>query len=324
MFKFAVKLGSFCILLTSPAVAASGVSFGGPVGATDLDNAYLPPVPGVYLGITHGNSWADTLYGNNGKLGQALNFGSIEALYGMYVYSFKLFSGTVASGVQALYFDDTLVKLSLYHLPRQDVTGWGDLYVDFINWSTYIGPLFGEGNPTRSSRELAPYELTVKAEYSMIFPTGHYNYRINVNATGGTYYFIPNISATYLTQPNLIGEGVQLDLHAFYNRQLSIPHLDYDSGDVIDIDFAAAERMGRWTAGVAGSYAFQLQDDRSGPEHVIVNGNGNHFESLFIGPVVGFYIPSWRTSIKFKYLNPIVSRNTLNFSQAFANAFVAF
>lgn len=305
---------SLFAVATSHALGSAGTTFGGPLGATDINNAYLPPNTGVYFGLTEFWGQGNRLFDNTGRSIRATAEANVVGLYGMYVYPFKVFSGTLASGLQQAYVDPQYVELATGNAAAH-VEGWDALYVDFINWSRYIGPLFGEHLSSAARANGNPYGLTAKVEYSMIFPTGNYKYNSVSNNESNDYYFIPNFSLTYLTPPNVLGDGLQLNVHVFYNIQSEVPKVQYDSGDVWDTDFAIAEKMGRWTAGIAGDYAFQLQDDHQGPNHVIVNGDGNRIESLSIGPVAEFDLPKDNLGFKFKATTPLITRSTINLTQ---------
>ena len=292
------------------ASASSGASFGGPVGATDINNAYLPPLGTLFGGYGNVLGLGDHAYDNEKRATPAPVTIDVNALYLGYVYPFRVAGGSLASGVQGSYWSPDRVQVDK-NVPAQHDDGWGDLYVDFLNWSKYVGPLFGEKPVAPSGGPPEPYGLTVKVEYSMIFPTAVYDPNRPFNISGGTYLFIPNAAVTYLTRPDGLGGGVELDLHAFYDHQTTNWQTDYDNGDVIDFDFAGAQRLGRWTVGVAGHYAFEIQDDRIGPTRQIVPPSGRHFESFTLGPVVQFVIPSWHAAIKLKSDLPVITRNAV-------------
>ena len=299
------------VALPTRSYASSGASFGGPVGATDINNAYLPPPGTVFGGYGNVLGLGSHAYDNEKRAAPAPVTIDVSALYLGYVYPFQVAGGSLASGVQSSYWSPDRVQIDK-NSPAQHDDGWGDLYVDFLNWSRYIGPLFGEKVPGPSGNgPPEPYGLTIKAEYSMIFPTAHYDPGRTFNISGGTYLFIPNAAVTYLTAPDFLGGGVELDLHAFYDHQTTNWQTDYDNGDVIDFDFAAAQRLGRWTLGVAGHYAFEIQNDRIGPDRAIVPVDGRHFESFTLGPVVQLAIPRWHSAIKLKSDIPIITRNAV-------------
>lgn len=326
--KISVSAVLACSLYSTASFAAAGPQFSGPVGATDLGNAYLPGKDGLYIGFTDFFAYADRAYNNRHQPQSGAANGNDVALYGLYVYPFKLLGGTLASGINVAYQTSTYVTIS--GAGSQSASGWRDLYVDLIQWSRYIGPLFGEHVPDPAQGDHNPYGLTVKAQYSMIFPTGHYDPRAITNASGGTYFFIPNAAATYLTPPDFLGGGVELDLHFFFNAQSTNREFarlsNYTSGDVIDLDYAVGQKLGRWTVGVTGSYTFQL-----GSDHIQVNNRrvavppkGNHLESFSLGPIVSYYVPDLNLNLKLKAPISIQARNTLGLTGVIFNAFVGF
>lgn len=201
----------------------------------------------------------------------------------------------------------------------QHLDGWGDTYVDFLNWSGYVGPLFGEKLPAPAPNgRPEPYGLTIKAEYSMIFPTFSYDPRKPFNSSGHTYFFIPNVVATDLTAPDSLGGGFEFDAHLFYDHQFRNWQVDDSSSDILDLDFAVAQRLGRWTVGGVGTWTIQLGPDRAGPQQTIVTPGGRFFETLRVGPLVKYDIPKWRAFIKLKSDISVVTRNSLDVTDVFA------
>lgn len=309
---------SLCLLGGArSAFATAGATFGGPVGATDINNAYLPP-PGFFGGLAEGYASSGELAGNKGAQTPASATVNVMAVYLGYVYPFKIAGGSLASGIQPSYFSPYHIQIGKDQ-PEQHLDGWGDTYVDFLNWSRHIGPLFGERPPAPvPNQPPEPYGLTVKAEYSMIFPTSAFDPNRPFNSSGHTYFFIPNIAATYLTTPDFLGGGVEFDAHLFYDHQTKNRQIDYASGDIIDLDFAVAQRLGRWTVGGVGTWAIQLGPDRAGSQQTVVSPSGRFFETLRVGPLVKYDIPKWHSFIKLKSDISVVTRNSLNVVDVFA------
>lgn len=179
------------------------------------------------------------------------------------------------------------------------------MYSDIIKWSRYLG----QSAAPEPGRQPLPYGLTVQAAHSMTFPIGSYQPQKVVTPGHNVYFFSPNISATYLTKPNFLGDGVELDMHLYYNHSLENPYNHYRNGDVLDLDFAAAERRGRWSFGAAGFAATQLGRDLIGGRPV--PPRGNYFSAVKFGPVVSYDIPQLGMSFKAKVQAPIYTRNTL-------------
>ena len=314
----------------SLAEAAQGVLVGGPIGATDIGNAYLPKTAGVYLGLTDFLGYSSRRFNNNGDRSPGVSAGNVYAGYLMYEWPIQPFGFKIASGLQTGYEDPGHITL-----PGQreiQFKGWRDLYVDFLNVSHYVGPIFGEHVPS-SAFPKEPYGLTLKAEYSMIFPTGHYDPGTLSTPGSGTTFYIPNAALTYLTPPDFLGGGVEFDLHAFYDirsketRDVArVPVLvtdDYFNGHVLDFDWAIAQKIGRVTFGVAGSYAFQLHaDDVGTEEHKIpVAGGGDFAKLLQVGPIVQTAIPLIHGTFNVKALFGVAGRNVLESHAVVANLF---
>ncbi|WP_341317497.1 transporter [Paraburkholderia sp. IMGN_8] len=296
----------------SPVAAWSseGNIFGGPVGGTDIRNAMLPTTSGFYGALVGAYSFANHLYGDNWAQNSKAKvdahvWGGAATL--MYVYPFKLWGGTLASSIQG---QVTYGHMSAFG-KSQYFEGTGDIYSELISYSKYIGPLWGE-RPANGLPYL-PYGLTVKAAYSMIFPTGKYN-TTDLQTTGhNDYFYIPNFAVTYLTGPNGLGDGLEFSAHVFLDFSSRNNKTKYSSGPVNDVDIAVSERVGRWQAGVAGCYATQLSDDT-------INGiqappNGKRLASVALGPVLAYDIPDWKASVKIKVQLPVAQRNALNLTK---------
>ena len=280
------------------AKASEGLTYGGPRGGTDINGAYLPQASGFYGIALLWGAAPNAYYGDNGGPG-TLKFHGKAAVPGLgllYVYPFKLAGGTLATSV-----------LQIYAFQRMCVNGtcltkkqWGDLYSDILMWSKHIGP-----DPSPGA---LPYGLTVKAALSMQFPTGAYDPHSPTPSAGfNIYRIIPNVALTYLTGPNVLGDGVELSTQIFYGMTTTNEATHYASGDTVDIDFAVSERTGQWQYGLAGLYAWQLQGDKKNGMEV---PGGNKIGVVSLGPVVAYRIPGWKSVIKAKVLLPVYARNT--------------
>ncbi len=291
--------------LCSVANATEGDVYGGPTGGTDIRNAYLPAASGFYAAVADVPGVSTYYTGNAGtpsKVITRLNLTyDITAASLLYVYPFKFLGGTLASDVQLSY--DPYVRFSVNNM-TQRISGWGDMYADIAKWSYYFGT---PQVPPSGSRPL-PYGLTIQPAYSMIFPIGTYNTHQFTTAGHNDYFIIPNLAASYLTQPNFLGDGVEFSGHLFYDHALSNPLTDYKSGDVIDLDFAVSGRDGRFQYGIAGFGAVQIgRDTRNGTTVPI---SGKYFDVFKLGPVLEYDIPSLGMSLKAKLQLPIYSRNS--------------
>ncbi|HDR9586012.1 TPA: transporter [Burkholderia stabilis] len=291
-----IFLGLVLWALSRAATAAQGVTYGGPVGGTDIQNAYLPPQPGLYGSFISVGAYGDQFYDNSGK-SSAMSVkmpGGIAEFALLYIYPFKLFGGTVGSSVATGYGWGNITVNGR----RQRFSGINDIYTDVLTWSKHLGS-FEAGMPRG---------LTVKLGYSMVLPIGKYN-TTDLYTTGqNTYYYIPNAALTYLTGPNFLGDGTEFSAHFFLDVAGKNAATNYRNGLVADVDVAISEVIGKWQVGVAGYYARQFTDDRRNGQPV---PGGNRFASAAVGPVVAYNIPECKCSIKFKAQFSVFTRNSL-------------
>jgi hypothetical protein len=285
--------------LCSAANASEGLTYGGPRGGTDINGAYLPASSGFYGIALLWGAAPNAYYGNNASPSNTVDLHGKAIVPGLgllYVYPFKLAGGTLGTDVLAIYAIQRMCVNGTCKTKEQ----WGDLYSDLIMWSRYFG--------TKKSPNDLPYGLTVKAAFSMQFPTGTYSATSPTPSSGfNVYRIIPNVALTYLTGPNALGDGVEFSSQIFYGITTTNDATNYSSGDTVDIDFAVSERAGRWQYGLAGYYAFQLQGDKKDGMEV---PGGNKLKVLGLGPVVAYRIPAWKSVIKAKLQLPVYARNT--------------
>jgi hypothetical protein len=294
------------LVLSAPcARAAEGAIFGGPVGGTDIRNAYIPDQPGFYGSFVSSNASASELYSGNTATGPLSSKVTIAAFGLMYVPPFKLFGGNVETLVQPNY----QYGFFNYKNKRDHFIGLGETYWE-LGWSKRLGPLFGENGSIPPGSNL-PYGMTVKVAYSMIFPTGRYNPPSPTNFyTPGhnVFFYIPNAAVSYLTPPNFLGDGFEISAHFFLDITSPNAVTQYHSYVVPDLDFALSERTGPWQYGIQGYYAQQITHDiRDGDP---VNPDGKQLMALALGPVVAYDLPHHGGTIKVKLTVPIGQRNT--------------
>lgn len=311
--KSSIRRVAVCALVaaiqSSAGYAAEGPTFGGPVGGTDIRNAYLPSATGFYAGFIYGYGHSSQLYGAGGKP-QNLNVATNNNIFGagvLYVYPFKLFGGTVASSLQQAYYSGRLTLGPT----TNNVRGFGDLYSDLFAWSKYFG----------NTANGLPVGLTAKFAYSMIFPTGAYNKTALTSPGHNTTYYIPNFALTYLTGPSVLGDGTEFSVHFFLDIAGTNDATHYHNSPVFDVDWAISERLARWQFGITGFYANEMGDDRI--NGVTVPG-GRRFGAMSMGPVAAYDIPEIKGSVKLKVLIPVYARNSvantmvyLGFTKAF-------
>lgn len=299
------KLVVLCLCLSAkPALAIEGAVYGGPIGGTDIRNAYVPSQSGLYIGLADVPGYATQFNGNNGGKSSTvtrLNFAyNADAAALAYVYPYKPFGLTLSTAAQV---GNINYERFSTNNNTQRITGWLDTYSDILKVTKFLGKA---APPSPGARPL-PYGLTVQAAYSMIFPTGAYNTHQFNTAGHNDYFYIPNAAATYLTRPNFIGDGLELSGRLYYDHASVNPATHYYSGDVVNLDYAVSERSGNLQYGIYGNAASQIQNDtRSGVE---VSIKGKHFVFVKAGPVIAYDIPSSAVTVKAKVNLPIYVRN---------------
>jgi hypothetical protein len=324
---FALASPIYLLVATNVHAVENGI-YGAPTGGTDIRQAYLPDAPGFYGGVVGADFTSPDFRNQNGGLSAKnpahLNAGVAGAGI-MVVYPWKPFDFTIASTFQAsLQYEDEQLNLPPVAggLKRGYATGLGDSFSDVIYASKYLG-LFGA---TPGSNNQLKYGLTVAGGLAVEVPVGSYNVRNGtpdfVNIGHNTFIWIPNIAATYLTGPNLSlgGDGTEISARLFYDMNEKNSVTNYQSGDVIDLDFAVTERYGAFQVGLAGDYVSQLTDDTQNGKLVyeyqpLNQGPGNRFGKIDLGPVLAYDFLDHST-LKFKALFPV--EHTANFNnQAF-------
>jgi hypothetical protein len=162
---------------------------------------------------------------------------------------------------------------------------------------------------TSGTNPFIPYGLTVALGFAALFPTGPYNSANIVNPGAGLFVMTPNIALTYNTGPNWsIGDSTQISARFFFAFPLENSTTHYQSGDVMDIDWAATQVFGPWQVGVQGYFQTQYTNDiKLGG---IVPLYGNRYEAAGLGPVVQYNFPDG-AFLKAKWTGSILSKNTL-------------
>ncbi|GLK95811.1 hypothetical protein GCM10008164_35510 [Achromobacter xylosoxidans] len=277
------------------ALAAQGVTYGGPVGGTDIQSAYLPPYPGLYGSAIAVGALGEKFYDNAGQSSTTSGRlpGGIAQFGLLYVYPHKLFGGTLGSSVSTGYGWGSITVNGKH----QNFEGMNDIYTDVLMWSKHLGTV-------EAGR---PRGLTMKLGYSMVLPTGKYDAKELYTTGRNTLYHIPNGAFTYLTGPNFLGDGTEFSMSYFLDIARKNSATGYRNGMVVDVDMAISEVIGRWQLGVAGYYARQIADDRLNGQRV----SGNRFASAAVGPVIAYNMPDCKCSVKFKAQFSVFTRNSL-------------
>lgn len=291
----------------SPASASEGFAIAGPIGGTDVRSAQLPP-PGLYGGAIYVHAESRGFYDGNGDSVPALDdlsFSSdIAQTFLVYVPDLQLLGGSF--GIAGL----ASVGVNCGHVfeaePDRCIAGIGDIYVE-VDWSRYFGHL----RPSEHADGLPIAEgLTVALGFGVLFPNGRYDaseattkaLRIGNNI----WDFAPTVAATYTTEP-ILAEGTEFSTRLYWNNYLENPDTRYSSGSLVNIDFAVTEHIGRFQAGLGGTYTFQVEDDEQ--FGLPVAPDGRRVNALLLGPVVAVDLPELDSSLKLKVLASAISEN---------------
>ena len=79
--------------------------------------------------------------------------------------------------------------------------------------------------------------------------------------------------------------------------------------EVLDLDFAVSERIGRFQVGVAGFFGTQITDDKQ--FGVRIPPDGRRGEVLDLGGVLAYDMPEYGASVKIKGLTTVITENTV-------------
>jgi hypothetical protein len=287
----------------APALAAEGPSLAGPIGGTDIRQALLPP-PGLYGGTFVLGAEAYAFLDGNGNTIPALkNINLHKEIAGpflFYVPDMKVWGGSIGIGGMVPFGNQC------GHLfPGEPVKcnfNLGDPYFE-IDWARY----FGTPRPSRhAGAPPIPQGLAILIGFGMVVPLGNFDASTPQNQalSIGTnlWDFAPTAAVTYTTAP-IIGEGTEFSVKLYWNNYLENPRTHYFTGDLLDFQFAISEHFGRFQIGLAGFYAFQVQDDEL--FGVPVPPDGARVKVFELGPVIAYDIPERGTSFKVKALASI-------------------
>jgi hypothetical protein len=81
------------------------------------------------------------------------------------------------------------------------------------------------------------------------------------------------------------------------------------TGDLLGLEFAVTERIGRFQLGVTGFYAFQDEDDEL--FGVAIPPDGRRTKVLELGPILNVDMPEYGSSVKVKGLFTGMAENTV-------------
>lgn len=298
----------FC-WLCAPSVAIEGSSAAGPIGGTDIRSAQLPP-PGIYGGTIQLYAEAHQYFDGAGNLVPALSALELSRIragpFLLAVPDVQILGGSIG------FFAIAPTGIECGRLfatnPTRCMSGFGDPYVE-VAWSRY----FGKARPSRYPGALPIAEgLTIALGFGTIIPIGRYD-AWNATVQGLTignniWDLAPTAAITFVTPP-ILAEGTEISAKLYWNNYLENPATRYQTGDLINVDFAVSEHIGRFQVGLAGFYAFQIEDDKL--FGVRVPPDGRQTEILSLGAVLAYDLPEYGMSLKIKTLSTVIERNTV-------------
>lgn len=289
--------------------AVEGPTAAGPIGGTDMRSGMLPP-PGLYYGTIQLVAGTIDFLDGRGKTAPGLEGAHLTKGVGgpflYYVPDLKVLGGHVAiAGIVPAVHQCG----HLFAGQRDDCdTGIGDPYVE-IAWSRF----FGTWRPSEIAGDYPIAEgLSVLVGFGAVIPAGKFSSRdpLAQALSAGTniWDFAPTVAVTYTTPP-ILAEGTELSAKLYWNNYLENSDTDYQTGDVLNVDFALTEHIGHFQVGLAGLYAVQIDDDRiSGMR---IPPDGRRAEVFQIGGVVGYDMPEHASSVKVKGLVAPFAENTV-------------
>lgn len=304
----ALAAAAICCM-PAPALAIEGSTAAGPIGGTDIRSS-LPLPPGLYGGAVGLVAAAHQLTDGNGDVIPALSNLELSRTrvgpFLIYVPDIKLFGGTIE--LAGIVPAGTECGHLFAATPSRCVAGLGDPYVE-VSWARY----FGTPRPSRYAGTYPIFEgLAVSLGLGVVLPLGKYNV---VDATtqglsigNNTWDFAPIVGFTYTTPP-ILAEGTEVTARLFFNNYLTNPATQYAAGELLNLDFAVTEHIGRFQLGFAGFYATQIADDRQ--FGVPLLPDGRRVTVLDIGGVVAYDIPEYTSSIKIKALHTVIVENNV-------------
>lgn len=309
-----MRISAFLIFsfVCSPAFAVEGPTAAGPIGGTDIRSAALPP-PGLYSGVVGLGAATRRFVDGDGNTAPALANGKltkeVSGPFLLYVPSTTVLGGSVGIGA-VLPFGNQCGHLFAGEGDRC-TSGMGDPYVE-IDWSRSFGKL-------RASKYQGAYAIfegvSILAGLGVVIPLGRYeapNPTEQALSIGTNIWDVaPSIALTYTTAP-ILCEGTEFSGKLFWNNYRTNPETNYLAGDLLNLDFAVTERIGRFQLGMAGVYAVQVEDDEVAG--TTVPPNGNRGELLQVGGVLNYDMPELNSSIKLKANTSVLARNTVEYS----------
>jgi hypothetical protein len=291
------------------AFAVEGPTAAGPIGGTDIRSAMLPP-PGLYGGTIQLAAGTLDFVDGNGDTIPALRDARLTKQVGgpflYYVPDVAVLGGSIGFG--AIVPAGNQCGHLLVDQARRCSVSIGDPYVE-LDWSRS----FAKARPSTFAGAYPILEgLTILIGFGVVIPAGQFDSSdpLEQALTMGTniWDFAPTFAFTYTTAP-IIAEGTEISAKLFWNNYLENPETQYLTGDLLNVDFAVTERIGRFQVGLAGFYAVQIEDDKL--HGIAILPDGRRAEILQLGGVVNYDMPEYATSLRVKALTSVAVENSV-------------
>lgn len=269
---------------------------------------YVPPESGVYVTdiyyYYHGSAGAEVRNGNV-ELGVDVTLNA-DALMGTYVTDLKILGGTYAFSAAAVYAWADIGASVVTPLGNVQISQSQDGFSDSLVAPLILG--WHNGNFHWSFSTL------------VLVPTGSYDpHELSVGRN--IWAFMPQLAATYFDPAN----GWDLSAAITYVTQSNNDATDYQSGDLLHVDWAIGKRFGAglaWEAGIQGNIVEQISGDSGSGAKL-----GSFKEQAFgIGPALGYSTKFGTTPVSFsaKWEHDFDTRHTFKGDIVSVGATVSF
>lgn len=316
----AAVAAAFCLQPASGR-AAESIAAAGPIGGSDISAAFLPPpglwISGIGAGVGFSHYFDDD--GNELPASGGVGIGGIAFLYS---YSGTFLGGQLASSVFAGY-ERLCFRLKPYE--KSCSSGVKDIYSDVLMWSRYF-PSAAAATQSPDGRP-RPYGLAVLVGLGLTIPTGNYDAARPINNGSNLWGFSPNIALTYTMPsplPAVFGDAMQFNGRFFYHRYSENKDTNYQTGDVVSLDWAITMQKDAWHYGLAGLSYKQIEDDTI--DGVVHPNNGNRSAVIGLGPILSrdFLIGDQPANFTIKGIQSVYGRNVAKSTGVFARISMAF
>ncbi len=222
----------------------------------------------------------------------------------LYVPKLKVFDGSI--GLTAILGAGEVCGKILTGTKKRCIRGLRDPYIE-LAWSRFWGKIrFSEYAGAPPIKE----GLSLKLGGSVIVPIGRYDVdlaRSHGQTVGRNIWaFSPQAALTYTTPP-ILAEGTEFSTKFTFNTFPENSETHYKTGDLVNIDFAVTERIGRFQVGMAGNYYAQTEGDRE--FGILVQPGGRPAEDLSFGAVGLYSMPETKSAIKIRAMTSVYRNN---------------